>query len=209
MKSLSRTNLDESPPSCKTTDEHHDAIHKAPVDLTKRIAEMRNRFRPDCVRILFVAESPPQPADHEDLRFFYNPAQKRHDNLFHSIMKAVFPEYETGRHTKGEWLERFKDEGCFLIDATDMPINRMNNRERNSRIIVERQTKTAEIRQLSTRETSVILIKKNVFRLLAKTLNSAGVQVLNKKFLPFPSHGHERRFVKECRALISVEETNV
>ena len=209
MKTVASITLEESSKLYKTIDERRDVIHIAAVDQFKKIAELRQRFRPALIKILFVAESPPESKKNEDLKFFYNPAQTRNDNLFHSIMKVVFPDYEIGCHTKGEWLERFKGEGFFLIDATEIPLNRKTNAERNSIIKLERQEKVKEIKQLISQGTKVILIKKNIFHLLANELSTAGVQLLNRAFLPFPSHGHERRFVKECRALILVEQTDV
>jgi hypothetical protein len=59
--------------------------------------------------------------------------------------------------------------------------------------------KLAEIKRLVSRSTPIILVKKNIFSAFSRPLRDAGYNVIHKSFLPFPSHGHQARFVRACR----------
>ena len=91
---------------------------------------LREQYRPDAVKVLFVGESPPDPGDAER-RFFYSPTLFRADNLFRGLMLAL---YDAGpdrfRASKGEWLLRFKGDGFWLLDLTDQPVNHMSEADR-------------------------------------------------------------------------------
>ena len=58
------------------------------------------------------------------------------------------------------------------------------------------QDKVSEISELVSRETPILLIKKNIFAALARPLREAGHNVIHDRFLPFPSHGHQARFIE-------------
>jgi len=54
----------------------------------------RDKYKPDKIKVLFIAESPPFKKENQKLRYFYFEDVKQHDNLFKSIMVVVFPEEE-------------------------------------------------------------------------------------------------------------------
>jgi len=145
-----------------------------------------------------VAESPPDSSD-DEVRFFYNPRQERYDYMYRSVMKAVFPEFEYHPGEKESWLRRFQKAGCYMIDATDRPVNRMSSAERRKELNRSLGGKVSEIKKLISPRTPIVLVKKNIFEIFNQPLRDAGYNVIHETFLPFPSHGHQARFIEGCR----------
>lgn len=52
--------------------------------------ELRERYRPERICVLLVAESPPDPGDGKR-RFFYSP-ELRADNLYRGVAQALYGE---------------------------------------------------------------------------------------------------------------------
>jgi hypothetical protein len=148
-----------------------------------------------------VAESPPQSGDDEE-RFFYNPRQERWDHMYRAVMTAVFPEFEYRPGEKENWLRKFQEHGYYLIDATDRPVNRLSPAERRRELAAAVQGKLSEIRRLVAPSTPIILVKKNIFEVFHQPLRDADYNVIHRYFLPFPSHGHQARFVESCRTCL-------
>jgi len=164
-----------------------------------RISRLRRRYKPGRIKVLFVAESLPESSDAE-VRFFYNPEQERGDHLYRAVMKVVFPEeFKYRRGEKDKWLRKFKGHCYYLIDATDRPVNRLSSAERRRALDAALEPKLSEINLLVSPSTPIVLVKKNVFEAFYWRLRNAGYYVVNEAFLPFPSHGHQNEFVRECR----------
>lgn len=166
------------------------------------IPELRARYKPERIRLLFVAESPPNPRDGE-LRFFYNPELATWDHLFHALMEVVFDDYQRRAHPKSYWLRRFQEAGFYLIDATDEPVNHLRGRERRETLRAALPYKLAEMRELVSRETPIVLVKKNVFELMAGPLREQGMNVIHDAPLPFPSNGWQRAFINQCQDVLT------
>lgn len=168
------------------------------------IINLREQFKPSLpIKVLFIAESPPLSSEQE-IRFFYNPNQEKRDNLFKAIMTALYEDflsYKPGQ--KKEYLERFKNDGFFLIDATDEPVNKLKKPERTFAIESNMNRKIKEIKTLVNPETAIILIKKNIYQIFNDRLRKEDLKVLNDNFLPFPikRRGMEDRFIRELKRL--------
>jgi hypothetical protein len=118
--------------------------------------------------------------------------------MYRSLMEAAFPDF---RHRPGEkdaWLRRFQRAGYYMIDATDRPVNRLSPLERREELRRSLEPKVAEIGRLIVAGTPIVLIKKNIFEAFSQPLRDAGHNVIHKTFLPFPSHGHQARFIEAC-----------
>ena len=91
---------------------------------------LREQNRRNEIRVLFVGDSPPDPGDSER-RFFYSPTLFPADNLFRRLMRVVI---RRGSHrTQGvepQWLERFEEDGFWLVDLTDKPVNHLSDSDR-------------------------------------------------------------------------------
>lgn len=172
------------------------------------ISRLRERYKPARIKVLFVAESPPESSD-DKARFFYNPSQERWDYMYRAVMQAVFPEFEYRPGEKDNWLRKFQEQGYYLIDATDRPVNHLSSAERRCELNAAVEGKLSEIRGLVASSTPIILIKKNIFAAFRQPLRDACYNVIHESFLPFPSHGHQARFVAACRnCLLEAQKAN-
>jgi len=85
--------------------------------------QLREQYRPQHLRILLVAESPPDPGDGER-RFFYSPLLT-YDNLYRGVAQAVYGERpDVNVRDKPRVLGLLRDDGFWLIDAVEHPINK-------------------------------------------------------------------------------------
>ena len=165
------------------------------------VQQLREKYRPQQIRLLLLAESPPD-CEGGDFRFFYAPT-KSHDNLYQNVMKVVFSDFEPARDQKMMWLEKFRDAGCYLVDATDTPVNHMSDKEKERILLEARPAKIMELQALVGNETPIVAIKANVCKVFLESLRLAKLTVLNQGSIPFPSHGNQTRFQKlfrECLA---------
>lgn len=94
------------------------------VFLKERYASARNKYKPRQIRVLLLAEGPPDSLD----RHFYFEDVKKQDSLFLEIMGVLYPEQKkrylaSGRETelKQELLSLFQEDGYFLLDLADVP----------------------------------------------------------------------------------------
>lgn len=152
------------------------------------ISQLRARYRPEIIKVLFVAESPPESRD-DEVRFFYNPdpRQERWDHLYRSVMKAVFSdEFEYRLGEKDKWLRKFQGNGYYLIDATDHPVNRLSSAKRRKEINDAVKGKLIEISRLISLSTPIILIKKSIFSAFNQPLRDARLQRHSRIFLAVP-----------------------
>ena len=173
--------------------------------LKKCFETMREKYKPELIECLFIAESPPAPSKDEfigeckDLRFFYNSSQTKRDFLFKNLMEIIFgnnfeSDYKKNKN-KCYYLSQFQKKGFYLIDAVEYPINDIKDSERN--IIIENNKKELIDKLnciLLTKETPIILIKQNVYGILYTYLKKEGFNVVNTEPIPFPSHGHQKEF---------------
>jgi hypothetical protein len=117
-------------------------------------------YRPDAVRLLFVAEAPPTSVE----RYFYFPRVPVHDSLWIETMRAMYgaefgeTAFERGR--KDSWLRRFQRDGCFLADAVDEPISGSPR----TRIQLIRKRAAESVREAAALQPKqVLLIKSTVY----------------------------------------------
>lgn len=75
---------------------------------------------------MLVAEAPPDSLE----RFFYFEDVKQHDYLFLGVAQAMYPDLKDkfltskrNMEIKKSILERFKSDGFFLLDLSDLPLS--------------------------------------------------------------------------------------
>src|SRR4051812_9559769 len=87
--------------------------------------EIRQMYRPEVIKYLLIAESPPPRAGVASSRQFYRAEyQSPDDRLYANTMRAVFAEAEDLSNKeleegKEQWLRRFKDAGFYMIEALE------------------------------------------------------------------------------------------
>jgi hypothetical protein len=82
---------------------------------------LRRQYRPHKVRILFIGEAPPASG-----RFFY----QADSGLYRAVRDtfiAAFPSLQ-----KDEFLEAFRDLGCYLVDLCGQPVDQLPQHARTS-----------------------------------------------------------------------------
>ncbi len=163
--------------------------------------KLRQNYKPEMIKILLVAESPPK-----NNLFFYSD-KILYQNLFTSTMKVIFPEFEREysvqnsglkRKLKIKYLYKLIERGFYLIDAYDEPLNHLPENKRIKSIKKNIHNKIAEIENLISLETPIILIKKSVFQVFHLELKKRGYRV-NDQFIPFPSHGWQREYEERLK----------
>jgi len=152
----------------------------------------RKKYKPDEVKFLIIAESPPPSGD----RFFYFPKVEKKDYLYIALMRAIFGEHlSVGdlRSNKESFLRRFQRKGFFLIDAVDYPLPDSRSEKRkaikeNLPRLIEKVEKLVKNR----RNIKVIIISCRVYDICYEKLKEK-FPVVDER-IPFPSSGHQRRF---------------
>jgi hypothetical protein len=76
---------------------------------------LRRSYRPVRVRVLFVGESPPASG-----RFFY----QADSGLYRAIREAFVA--ASPALQKRDFLEAFRDLGCYLVDLCEKPVDRLS-----------------------------------------------------------------------------------
>ncbi len=102
--------------------------------MIRRYRVAREAYRPEKVRVLFIAESPPASGG-----FFYFPETIGKDHLFRETMKALglWPEDRrlSKGFDKGPLLREFQSRGFYLIDTSLVPVDKLPRRERRQAVV--------------------------------------------------------------------------
>lgn len=145
-------------------------------------AAAAEKYKPEQVRLLLVAEAPPAALD----RYFYFEDVREHDSLFRYVVRGILG-VEPLRDGKRPALEQLRDRGVFLLDLCEEPLG---NVPLGSYVpdLVDRATTLAP--------EWIILIKATVYDAAFSALKSAGLPVVDAR-IPFPGSGQQRRFERE------------
>jgi hypothetical protein len=144
---------------------------------------LRRRHEPEHVRLIVVAESPPYSG-----LYFYDPKGSIKEPLFAALMELL----RFCCTQKLDGLSKAQQRGWVLVDATYEPVNKNRSRD----IILERDYQALHddlIMLTPDRSVPLVLIKKNVCRLLEPKVAKDGFTVLNRgTVIPFPSNGWQK-----------------
>lgn len=157
--------------------------------------DMRIKYTPKRLKIIFVCESPP-----ESDKYFYKEEGSVGEPLFSSMMKLL----NLKPSTKREGLELFAQAGYLLVDATYCPVNHLTNTKRNAVILQSFDELVSDLTTLiGTSSAELILIKANVCRLLEARLLNLDFKVRNNGIvIPFPSTGQQSKFFQAIRKVL-------
>ncbi len=165
--------------------------------------ELRSAYRPEHLRVLLIGESPPDPGIGAR-RFFYAPKLSI-DNLYRGVAQAVYgrePGFDV--RAKPEILRRLQQDGFWLIDAVEQPVNKVSAPLRRESIaqavpgLVDRCLELAP-------ERGVVICHGLVYRLAAPELRARGVTILHREALPFPLGNWRSEFVTGMRQALAGE----
>jgi len=140
---------------------------------------------------LLIAQAPPDNIK----RFFYYKNVPKHEYLFLGIIGVLYPNLkkeflESGRNEdiKESILLKFKEEGFYLIDLSELPISYLTAN------LDEQLPKLADkIQKLADDDTKIILIKSDVYEIAFRFLKDRFKNIIDIK-IPFPCCGHQNDF---------------
>jgi hypothetical protein len=168
------------------------------------------RYRPARIRVLFIAESPPftQPGRKPSYFFFEDSPSNL---LFATILYAMTGEsYTKATGPKAPLLQRLRDEGYWLIDAVEHPINDVPPKNRPEIVrkgLPDLLERLAEMRSEGVLDdsTGLAIIKNDVWATIAPTLVENRYRVLNRDAaIGFPGYHRDRRTVAAIRKAVGL-----
>ena len=150
---------------------------------------LREFYKPDKVRILFVGESPPRGGT-----FFY-----KENSLLYRYTKEAFEQAK-----KPFSLEYFRHTGCWLFDVCENPVDGLSARFRRQEICDNKSRLISAIQSVTPEFIVVVKkgdMKKIVFEAIINTGDyTTGATAFN---LPFPACGHQNQYRNELVKIIS------
>lgn len=169
-------------------------------------ANAAQKYRPENIRYLFIAESPPAYKSEDKKSYFYFEDNPGHDILFATLIFALYGKnYRKSDRNKAELLLQFRRDGYWLMDVVEHPINRLNGSRINPKEreqIIKNQIPNFLTRLNSLKvknSTGIIIIKKLNYEILSPVLLQHGFTVLNKEKIDFPKYYWDRDTVKGVR----------
>jgi hypothetical protein len=95
---------------------------------------------------------------------------------------------------KRPMLNEFRSMGFFLIDTCEFPVDKLPPRER--RISTNEGALTLPGRVDALCPDRILIVKKTVFKPAIQALSKTAFarRVLNTEPLPFPNHGHQKKY---------------
>lgn len=191
-----------------------------------RIKEAREKYKPDEIKCLFIAEAPPSDPN----RFFYFEEVWEQDSLYLEMMKVLFPEdavkfdgidgqtfkldFLMGpstselRQNKKKYLTRFMNKGYYLIDNLDFPMPPQYSRTKDKIHFLEGQKDRtyAKVKQIIDHKTPIILISVPVFQANAGNLKYFGLNVVHDEPIEFPGSGQQKKFREKMEKLFNEKQ---
>src|SRR3989442_4857961 len=170
--------------------------------LKDKYTASRNKYRPNRVNVLLIAESPPSSGG-----YVYAETTIGKDHLFRETMKALgfWPINRPMKKgcDKQSMLSRFRSIGFFLIDTCELPVDKLQPRQRRISTIQGASTLPDRVRELNPAQ--ILIVKKTVFKPARQSLIEEGLvdRIPNTKPLPFPSYGSQRKFRTIIRRLVN------
>jgi len=155
------------------------------AEVRQRRAEAAERYQPDKIRLLLVAQA---PRDADD-RYFYFPDVAEHDWVFRAVTQAILPHAGRTRTNKASLLAELHDRGVFLIDLKPDPI--VNSQ--TSRPELRPHVPGLMVRIAELEPERIILIKTDVYDVAYPALAAAGLPVSTVR-IPFQSSGRQTEF---------------
>ena len=166
-------------------------------------------YRPDHIKWLLIAESPPPAADVASSRQFYRATPERTaDRLFVNTVKALYEDaLELSEAqiepNKEQWLRRLQADGVYMIEAlTTSQEHEVPTADRRAKIAALMPDLIDRVGKLVEADTKLILIKSNVFITAAEPLRQAGFTVLNTGLVDYPGQFIQNRFRDKLASLM-------
>jgi predicted HTH domain antitoxin len=154
-------------------------------DSESGIADLREQFRPSRVRTLFVGESSPAGGTH-----FY----RANSNLFRATQEAFANALGEAVPSGPAFLHYFREQGCWLVDLADRPVNRLPGRPRKDAVDagVEGLARLIE----EAKPARIVVVKASIASAARQAAGQAGSDAEIVE-LPFPVRQWREAYVRE------------
>jgi hypothetical protein len=169
---------------------------------------VRQKYRPEHVKMLLIAESPPPAPEIQSSRqFYYTDRIRKDDRLFTNTIRALYPDAAQLSElniegSKEKWLRKFQEDGWYMIEALeDSQEHEVTKKLRQERISKTLPRIIERVKELAEPDTRIILIKSNVFDVAAEPLRQAGFTVLNHELVDYPGRFNQGAFREKLAAL--------
>ena len=163
----------------------------------------RRKYKPEEIKYLLIAEAPP---DENSDRFFYFEDVKEKDSLFLETMKVLYPgdytDPKTVRKKKKQFLNKFKENGFYLIDSTNQPMPDLKRHHKIKLIKASLATLIKKVKNLVNEDTKIILIASTVYEVCNEPLRNENINVINEEMINFPGTGGQRKFREKMTRLL-------
>jgi len=172
------------------------------VDENPWYSQLREIWRPRQVQLLLIAESAPDDhGDSSQRRFFYADHLGSADNLFRSVVGAMYGATKDDLRQTGKrpWLTRLQADGFYVIDLAPYPVNAASSQAARSRILRENVPGCIE-RARALNPDEVVVVKSNLYPMLSAPLRAAGLLVPQNAGIPFPLGNKRAEFVSAFNA---------
>jgi hypothetical protein len=153
---------------------------------------MRREYEPASadLTMVIVTESPPISGE-----YFYDKVGSAKEPLFKAVVRQAGWIWKA----KDEGLTLLRGKGWLLVDATYTPVNGMDEGFERDHVIMDDYDALVDDlkRVMGDRwsEVPIVLVKKNVCKLLGGRLKCNGFNVLNAgRVVPFPTHWRPNAF---------------
>lgn len=161
-------------------------------DRESGVADLRERFRPTEVRVLFVGESSPAQGTH-----FY----RANSNLYRATRSAFAQAFGDDTVPTGEaFLRYFQDRGCWLVDLADAPVNKLSQTERRTAAAKGVRQLAKTIREAAP--SHVVVVKRDITSYIAEAISLADSHAAVTA-LPFPVRQWTRSYETGLAAFLS------
>lgn len=170
--------------------------------------DVREQYKPQHIRLLLIAESPPPaPQVQSSRQFYYVDRIRKDDRLFVNTIRALYPEALELPEAKLEeqkdaWLRRFQRDGYYMIEALEVSQeHEVTKKQRQARIADAVPRLLERVKALASMDTSIVLVKSNVFDVAAEPLRVAGFNVLNTELVDYPGRYNQRAYREKLAQL--------
>ena len=166
----------------------------------------RRKYKPSLIRYLLIAETPPKS---DSKRFFYFENVMEQDSLFLETMKVLYSEETENidviniRKNKSYFLNRFQNDGYYLIDSLEKPFeDKYSSTQKINLIKSGLPNLLMRIKSILNNQTKVILISATVYKANYLFLKQNGINVINTELIDFPGSGGQKKFREKLRKII-------
>ena len=153
---------------------------------------LRESYRPDNIKILFVGESPPVSGT-----FFYT----ENSILYHATRAGFSQALPHLKHA--HFLSAFRDLGCYLEDLCAIPVNHLGDFERERERVNHLPRFTEILRQISP--VKVVVVMKQITPYVLQAIDTAHSDA-DLYSLSFPRNEHRHKYIAELKHLLSAFE---